>query len=79
MDEIIKAISADGFVSISVITSRELTEHVRKIHGLSRVTTAALGRTLAAAAIIGEWLKKDGASLTIRIDGGGPAGTIIAV
>ena len=79
MDEIIKAISADGFVSISVITSRELTEHARKVHGLSRVTTAALGRTLAAASIIGEWLKKEGASLTIRIDGGGSAGTIIAV
>ena len=79
MDEITKAISVDGYVSISVITSRELTEYARKIHGLSRVTTAALGRTLAATSIIGSTLKKPDASLTVRIDGGGPAGVILAV
>ena len=79
MDEIIKAISGDGFVSVSVITSRELTECARVIHDASPVVTAALGRTLAAASIIGSSLKKEDASLTVRINGGGPAGTIIAV
>jgi molecular chaperone Hsp33 len=52
MDEIIKAVSGDGFVSISVISSRELTERARSIHGSSPVVTAALGRALAAASII---------------------------
>ena len=79
MDEIIKAISDDGFVSISLIDSRELTERARVIHMTSPVVTAALGRTLAATSIIGSALKKKGASLTVRINGGGPAGSIIAV
>ena len=79
MDEIIKAISADGFVSISVISSRGLTERARCIHNSTPVVTAALGRTLAASSIIGSTLKKPGASLTVRINGGGPAGTIIVV
>ena len=79
MDEIIKAISSDGFVSISVISSKELTERARMIHGATPVVTAALGRTLAAASIIGSSLKKKGASLTVNINGGGPAGTILAV
>jgi molecular chaperone Hsp33 len=79
MDELIKAISDDGFVSIALITSRELTERARNIHKTSPVVTAALGRTLAAASIIGSDMKKDGASLTVRINGGGPAGSIIAV
>ena len=79
MDEIIKAISSDGFVSVSVISSRELTERAREIHGTTPVITAALGRTLAAASLIGSALKKPEASLTININGGGPAGTIIVV
>jgi len=79
MDEIIRAISGDGFVSISVISSRDLTERARSIHGASKVVTAALGRTLAAASILGSALKKPGASLTVSINGGGPAGTIIVV
>ena len=79
MDEIIKAISGDGFVSISVISSRELTERARSIHNSTPVVTAALGRTLAASSIIGSTLKKPGASLTVRINGGGPAGTILVV
>ena len=79
MDEIVKAISEDGFVIISAISSRELTERARVIHNPSPVVTAALGRTLAAASILGSGLKKEGASLTVRINGGGPAGSIIVV
>jgi len=79
MDEIVKAISGDGFVSISVISSKVLTERARVIHNPTPVVTAALGRTMAAASIIGSALKKTGASLTVRINGGGPVGNIIAV
>ena len=79
MDEIVSAISGDGLVSISVISSRVLTEKARVTHGTSPVVTAALGRTLAAASIIGCGLKKPGASLTVNISGGGPVGTIIVV
>ena len=79
MDEIIKAISDDGFVLISVINSRELTERASLIHNPSPVVTAALGRTLSAASILGSGLKKEGSSLTVRINGRGPAGSIIVV
>ena len=79
MDEIIRAISGDGFAAITAINSRELTERARCIHNSTPVVTAALGRTLAATAMLGSALKKDGASLTVRINGGGPAGSIIAV
>jgi len=79
MDQIIKAISEDGFVSISVITSRGLAERARVVHNCSPVVTAALGRTLSAASIIGSSMKKAGASLTVRINGGGPAGSILVV
>ncbi|MCL2046929.1 MAG: Hsp33 family molecular chaperone HslO [Oscillospiraceae bacterium] len=78
-DEIIKAISQDGFATISAITSTGIAERARSIHNSSPVVTAALGRTLSAASIIGSGLKKEGASLTVRINGGGPAGSIIVV
>jgi len=79
MDELIRAISKDGDVSVSVISSGSITERARLIHGTTPVVTAALGRTLAAASIIGSTLKKPEASLTVRINGGGPAGTILVV
>ena len=79
MDEIIKAVSGDGFVAISAISSRGLTERARDVHKPTPVVTAALGRALAAASIIGSTLKKPDASLTVRINGKGPAGSIIVV
>ena len=79
MDEIIKAISGDGSVYIAAITARDIAERAREIHGATPVATAALGRTLAAASILGSSLKKPGASLTVNINGGGPLGTLIAV
>jgi len=79
LDQIIKAISDDGFVSISVIDSRGIAQRAREVHNCTPVVTAALGRTLAASSIIGSSLKKKGASLTVRVDGGGPVRGIIVV
>ena len=78
-DQIVRAISADGYVLISAISSRNLTERARIIHNSTPVVTAAIGRTLAAASIIGSTMKKDDASVTVRVNGGGPVGSIIAV
>ena len=78
-DEIIRAITADGFVKASVITGRDLVERARNIHTLLPVATAALGRTLMAASMMGDMLKIDGASVTLQIKGGGPLGTVLAV
>jgi molecular chaperone Hsp33 len=78
-DQIVRAVSTDGFIQISAVSTRDLTERARRIHDASPVITAALGRTLAAAAMLGHELKDPAASVTVRINGGGPAGTIIAV
>ena len=79
MDQIIRATAADGFVKMAVITARESVERARQIHGLSPTACAALGRTLCAASLLGQAMKEEGASLTIRINGGGPIGSVVAV
>lgn len=78
-DRIIRAISSDGLVQAMAICSRDLTERARQIHKTLPVATAALGRTLAGTAMMGNALKGQGASLTLQIKGGGPLGTILAV
>ncbi len=78
-DRIIRAISTDGMVQAAAISSRELTERARQIHHTLPVATAALGRTLAAASMMGNALKGQGASLTLQIKGNGPLGSILAV
>lgn len=79
MDEILRAVSNDGLIQIAAVSTKDLTERARVIHKTTPVITAALGRTLAAASMIGHTLKDPKASVTIRINGGGPAGTILAV
>lgn len=78
-DRIVRAISTDGMVQAAAICSRDLTERARQVHKTLPVATAALGRTLAAASIMGNALKSDGASLTLQFKGGGPLGTVLAV
>ena len=79
MDQIIRATAADGFVKMAVITARDSVERARQIHGLSPTACAALGRTLCAASLLGQAMKEEDASLTIRINGGGPIGSVVAV
>ena len=78
-DRIVRAISTDGMVQAAAICSRELTERARQVHKTLPVATAALGRTLAAASMMGNALKSEGASLTLQFKGGGPLGTVLAV
>ena len=78
-DQLVRAITKDGMVKAVAVTTRELTERARQIHKTLPVATAALGRTLAAASMMGNALKGDGASLTLRVQGGGPLGILLAV
>ena len=78
-DQLVRAITADGMVKATAVFTRGLTERARQIHGTSPVATAALGRTLAAASMMGNALKGDGSSLTLQIKGGGPLGMLLAV
>ena len=78
-DQLVRAITKDGMVKAVAVSTRDLTERARQIHRTLPVATAALGRTLAAASMMGNALKEDGASLTLRIQGGGPLGILLAV
>jgi molecular chaperone Hsp33 len=79
MSKIIKAVSDDGFVRVTAIDSKDIVTCAMEIHHTSNVATAALGRTLSATAMMGSDLKGENSSITARINGGGPIGTIIAV
>ena len=70
-DRIIRAITSDGLVQAAAICSRDLTERARQIHKTLPVATAALGRALSGASLMGNALKGRGASLTLQIKGGG--------
>ncbi len=78
-DCIVRAMSRDGFVKAAAVYTRGLTERARSIHHTTPVATAALGRALAGAAMMGNALKGQGESLTLQIKGGGPLGTVLAV
>ncbi len=78
-DCIVRTMTTDGFVKASAVCSRALTERARTIHNLSPVATAALGRALSGASMMGNALKGQGESLTLQIKGGGPLGTVLAV
>ena len=79
MDRIIRATAGDGFIKMAVIEGRDMVERAREIHDCSPTASAALGRTLCAASLMGEMLKEKKATLTIRVNGGGPIGSVIAV
>ena len=79
MDQIIHATAAEGAVKMAVITARDTVQRAKEIHGCSPTAAAALGRTLCAASLLGESMKEEKASLTIRVNGGGPIGSVVAV
>lgn len=78
-DEIVRAITGDGLVKAVAITGRDMVERARNIHTLLPIATAALGRTMLGASMMGDMLKEQNGALTLQIKGGGPLGTILAV
>ena len=79
MDKIIRCITSDGAVMAYAIDSTDIVYTAKKIHKTSPVATAALGRLLTAASVMGAQLKQKNASLTLRMNGDGPIGALIAV
>ena len=72
-------LSGDGAVVCAVLDGTEMCREMERIHKTSAVCTAALGRLSMAASLIGYTLKNPGDTVTVRIDGGGPAGILLAV
>lgn len=79
MDEIVHVIAKDAPVKAMAITGTALVERARQIHDTWPVATAALGRLLMAASMMGDMLKEEKGSVTLRVRGGGPLGTLTAV
>lgn len=78
-DKIISFLAFDGKVNIKCISSTNLVEEARKIHDLSPVTTAALGRLLTMGSLMGSNLKEDNDKITLQIKSNGPIDTMIVV
>ncbi len=78
-DYIVRMIAKDAPVKAMAIQGRAMVQRAREIHHTLPVATAALGRTLLAASMMGQQLKEEKGSLTLRINGGGPLGGILAV
>lgn len=73
-DYIVRATAADGEIRAFAATTRELVEAARSAHNTSPVATAALGRLLTAAGMMGSMMKNEDDLLTIKIQGDGPIG-----
>ena len=78
MDKIIRCITSDGSIMASAITSTNIVATAQQVHRLSPVATAALGRLLTGASLMGAQLKQRRAALTVRIKGDGPLGVMVA-
>ena len=79
MDQIVRVITKDAPVKAMAISATALVERARAIHDTWPVATAALGRLLMAASMMGDMLKEEKGSVTLRVRGGGPLGTVTAV
>lgn len=78
-DKIVRAMTKDGYVKATAITSAGIVERARQIHKTLPTATAALGRLLTAASMMGNMQKVEDGSLTLQIKGDGPLGTLLAV
>lgn len=79
MGKLIRAITSDGAVLCSAVDSTDMSAEAERVHESSAVVTAAMGRLMTAASMMGAAMKYDGDSITLRVAGGGPAGSVIAV
>ncbi len=79
MSKLVRCISDDGTLIIMAADTSDIVFEAQKIHSTSKVCTAAMGRLLTAAVMMGSMLKGDNDSLTLRINGNGPCGSVIAV
>ena len=78
-DYLVRGITMDGFVKFVAIRSTETVRRAAEIHGTTPNATAALGRCLTAASMMGNMQKVENGSMTMQVRGGGPIGTITVV
>lgn len=76
MAKLIRCITSDGAIIVSAIDSTDIVAKAEQLHKTSAVVTAAIGRLLTAGAMMGNMLKGEKNSISLKIDGGGPSGAI---
>ena len=79
MGKVIRCLTRDATVMAMAIDATDIVARAEQIHKPSAVVTAALGRLLTAASMMGIMLKGKDDSVTVKLTGGGPAGTVMAV
>ena len=79
MGKLLRAITTDGAILATVLDSTDMCNRAEQIHQSSATVTAAIGRLMTAASMMGAALKNDTDTITLRISGKGPAGAVIAV
>ncbi|MEG2204262.1 MAG: Hsp33 family molecular chaperone HslO [Oscillospiraceae bacterium] len=79
MGKLIRIITSDGAVLAAAIDSTDLAARAEQVHTSSATVTAAMGRLMAAASMMGAMMKNQDDSITLRMAGGGPIGSLIAV
>ncbi len=78
MDRIIRTITSDGSLMAAAIDSTQLVYTAQRLHKLTKTSCAALGRLLTGASLMGAMLKEANASLTVKVAGDGPLGSLLA-
>lgn len=79
MGKIVRYITDDGSAFVIACDSTDIVAEIERIHKPSATVTAALGRLATAASMMGDMLKGEDDSITVRMNGGGPCGDLIAV
>ncbi len=78
-DYLVRGMTLDGYVKAVAIRSTELVRRAAQIHKTAPNATAAFGRALTAASVMGNMQKVENGSMTLQIKGGGPIGSIVCV
>ena len=78
-DYLVRGMSMDGRVKVVAIRSTELVRRGAQIHKTTPNATAAFGRALTAASMMGNMQKVDNGSMTLQIKGDGPIGSVVCV
>ncbi len=78
-NNLVRAINGSKSIMIAALDSKDIVTEMERIHHTSAVASAALGRLLTGASLMGSFLKSETDSVTVRVGGGGPLGNLLAV
>ena len=78
-DMLTKAVTHNGYIRIYAVNTKNIVQAAQTYHKTLPLATAALGRLLTGAVIMGSMMKEEDASVTLQLHGDGPLGRVLAV